>query len=255
MDKKFKTVKEKIAYLIENKNMLIDMKKSAIKHTDLSKAIAVKPKNFSIKEVKDNSTVIERTIIGNTYNWLDSHDDVHLKGCFAKSISERADKIFHLHDHEFKITSKVGEPSKIYEKEIAWKKLGVDLDGNTESLMMDTNIRKDYNPMVFEEYKSGKIDQHSVGMYYVKIELAVNDENEKEEFANWNKYIGNIGNKEKVEEQGFFWAIKEAKLAEISAVLLGSNELTITLEAEKSLRENEAEKSLRDKLNFYKQLN
>jgi len=32
-------------------------------------------------------------------------------------------------------------------------------------------------------------------------------------------------------EQGYFWAVKEAKLIEISAVLEGSNELTPTIDA------------------------
>jgi hypothetical protein len=249
--KKFKTKEEKLAYLIENREELIEMKKSTVKHTDLSNIISSK----SSKQIKsENTNSIDRTIIGNTYNWLDSHDDVHVKGCFTKSIKERSDKIFHLHDHEYKITAKVGEPSKIYEKDILWKDLGVDLSGYTTSLMMDTNIRKDYNAMVFEEYKSNKINQHSVGMYYVKVDLAINDDNEKEAYKEWNDNIDKIGNKEKAIEQGYFWVVKEAKLAEISAVLAGSNELTGTLEAEKSLQ-NEAEKSLQDKLEFYKHLN
>jgi heme/copper-type cytochrome/quinol oxidase subunit 1 len=94
---------------------------------------------------------------------------------------------------------------------------------------MDTNIKRSYNEKVFEAYLTGEIDQHSVGMQYVKVEMAVNDPDFKEEFAAWNKYYPLIGNQKDAEEQGFFFAVKEAKLIEISAVLEGSNRLTNTL--------------------------
>ena len=114
--------------------------------------------------------------------------------------------------------------------------------------MMDSDIRKDYNNLIFQEYKDGNIDQHSVGMYYVKIDFAVNDKDHKAEFKTWNDNIDKIGNREKAEELGYFYAVKEAKLVEISAVLQGSNELTPTIEAkdiepEQSTQANEPEQS------------
>ena len=112
-----------------------------------------------------------------------------------------------------------------------WTDLGVNKVGTTTVVAMDTNILKDYNPMMFAQYKEGDVDQHSVGMYYVKVELAVNDAEEIEEYKVWNQYINDIGNKELAEENGYFWAVKEAKLIEISAVLEGSNSLTPTIEA------------------------
>ena len=69
------------------------------------------------------------------------------------------------------------------------------------------------------------VDQHSVGMQYVKIDLAVNDEDYEEEYKLWQDNIDQIGNKEQAEQKGYFWLVREAKLIEISAVLLGSNEL------------------------------
>ena len=47
---------------------------------------------------------------------------------------------------------------------------------------MDTEIFKDYNAQIFNEYKSNRINQHSVGMQYVKIDLAVNDEEYENEY-------------------------------------------------------------------------
>ena len=97
--------------------------------------------------------------------------------------------------------------------------------------MMDSNIEKAKNSQIFGEYKDGLIDQHSVGMYYTKIELAMNSEEpEHVEYKKvYDTYIDQIGNKAEAEKAGYFYAVKEAKLIEISAVLEGSNTLTPTL--------------------------
>jgi hypothetical protein len=175
---------------------------------------------------------------------MDSHGDVHLDNTFKSSIKQRgeAGKIWHLHDHEQKMTAKVGVPSKVYEQEVLWSDLGVNKAGTTQVLMMDSNVMKAYNGLMFQEYKDGNVDQHSVGMYYVKIDLAVNDPEFKEEFALWESTISKLGNQAKAEQEGYFWAVKEAKLIEISAVLEGSNELTPTLEA----KDNESSKDIQN---------
>jgi hypothetical protein len=249
-ESKFATKKDLFDYLCNNKKEIIDLKKSALKFSDCFgmnalESEANKALNTHYKDEAESGT-IKRTIIGNTYNWLDSHGDVHLSGLFSKSIAERENKIWHLHDHEHKITAKVGKPEKIYEKAVQWVNLGINKFGYTEALFMDTLISEEMNKSIFKSYLKGEIDQHSVGMQYVKIELAVNDEEFKEEFATWNKYISQIGNKEKAEDQGYFFAVREAKLIEISAVLEGSNILTPTVhnitpenEPEKSTPENE----------------
>lgn len=243
--KDFATKKEFFKYLSENKSEIINFKKAALKFADpfgASDAEAVANKALSTSYKDDvTSGIIKRTIVGNTYMWLDSHDDVHIGNCFAKSISERQDKIWHLHDHEQKITAKVGKPTSIYEKAVAWKDLGIEKAGKTMALFMDSDILKEYNPVVFGQYFEKQINQHSVGMYYVQLALACNDAEMKEEFAEWNKYINHIGNMEKAMEQGYFWAVKEAKLIEISCVLAGSNELTPTVENEEEEEKTEEE--------------
>lgn len=219
-------------YLVANKTDLIDMRKSTLKYSDsIGAEIRLKHTDGVDKsEDKQPEAKLIKTIVGNTYNWMDSHYDVHVEGCFAKSIKERQHKIWHLHDHEYKITAKVGVPTKVYEQKMPWRKLGVDKAGDTEVLLMDTEIKKDYNKMVYDAYKVGDVDQHSVGMQYVKIELAIDDSTEEEEYKVWNKYYSAIANKERADETGFFWVVKEAKLIEISAVLEGSNTITPTLE-------------------------
>lgn len=229
----FNTKKELIDFVKTNKSDLIEFKKSQTKFTN--------PFGSSLFEQKTNkaintgyiddvdSGVIKRTIIGNTYNYMDSHFDVHLKGIFSKSISERKDKIWHLHDHIHQVTAKVGKFSDVYEKEIDWADLGINKMGTTMALMADSNISKQMNPTIFNEYLKGEIDQHSVGMVYVKIELAIDDDSDSEGFGNWNKYLPILGNPQKAIDAGFFFVVKEAKLIEISAVLEGSNDLTPTL--------------------------
>lgn len=219
-----------IAEIVEKKAELIQLKKAEVKTVKGGISAITRTGETSLKGIfKDNETSLERTIIGNTYLWMDSHDDVHAKGCFSKSVKENKN-IFHLHDHEFKITSKVGEPKKTYEEEITWKDLGVNKSGMTQALFMDTEIFKEYNSQIFNEYKANRINQHSVGMQYVKIDLAVNDDSFEKEFKTWQDNIDSLGNPEKATEKGYFWLVKEAKLIEISAVLMGSNELTPTQE-------------------------
>jgi hypothetical protein len=217
--------------LVARKAELIALKKAEIKTVKGGLTTLVQSEGITTdKAMNDTETKLERTIVGNTYMWMDSHDDVHAKGVFTKSIKERKDSIFHLHDHEFKLTAKVGEPKKVYEKELRWSDYGVEKAGMTTALLMDTEILKEYNEQIFNAYAKGQVKQHSVGMQYVKIDLAVNDDEFEDEYKVWQDNIENIGNKELAEEKGYFWLVREAKLIEISAVLLGSNNLTPTLE-------------------------
>lgn len=226
----FATKRDLYGYLVEKKADFIGLAKMTPKHADAFGGNYIEAKvskEYSKEFNTDSDTAIKRTVIGNTYNWMDSHDDVHLSGVFSKSINER--KAWHLHDHLFQVMAKVGRPEKIYEKYIDWVQLGVNKSGQTQALFMDSEILKEYNSQIFLEYKNGEINQHSVGMQYVKLSLAINDKEYKEEFATWNKVYPILGNPETADKKGYFWAVEEAKLIEISCVLEGSNTLTHTL--------------------------
>ena len=220
-----------IKELIKNKAEIIKLKKAQLKKGDII-SFDTKAQITTKADVNtpDSDTEIYRTIVGNTYGFMDSHDDVHFKGIFSKSIKENGTKVLHLHDHVHELAAKVGTPLEVYEKEVSWADVGLKTGGTTTALLMDTRIEKERNPNIFKDYLNGSINQHSVGMQYVKIDLAVNDPEEEEEYATWNKYKDEVINLEKAEEQGFFWAVTEAKLIEISCVIAGSNELTPTLE-------------------------
>ena len=248
--KDFKTKKELLNYLHCNKAELLEMKKAVKKTFVITPDLCVSNEGISkalhTSTADDTDTTIKRTIVGNTYNWMDSHGDVHVGSTFGKSLGEKKGRIWHLHDHEYKLTAKVGQPTKIWEQEVKWSDLGVDKAGTTTSLMMESTIKQTLNKQIFAEYKAGNIDQHSVGMYYVKMDLAINDSDYEEEFKVWNETIGKVGNKDKAIEQGFYWAVKESKLIEISAVLEGSNELTPTIQVQEieSLKSTHLEEPL-----------
>lgn len=227
---KFHTQKQLFDWLVKNKKEIISLKKATTKFTSPFSYNSLDSfANKSASDTEDlSSGIIKRTIVGNTYNWMDEHDDVHIEGVFTKSISENKN-ILHLHDHLFQVTAKVGTPKKVYEQKIKWTELGVTKAGYTVALLMDSEIKKVYNEVVFHDYASGEINQHSVGMQYVKLFMCVNDKDYKEAFANWNTYFPLVANQEKATDKGYFWAVTEAKLKEISCVIMGSNELTPTL--------------------------
>jgi hypothetical protein len=246
---KFETKSEQIAWLVANKGELIEMKRATLKFTDLVETPQTTEANKALfTDYKDDPTsgVIKRSIVANTYNWMDSHDDVHVGNTFLKSINERANKVFHLHDHKHEVTAKVGKPLEIKEVEVDWMDLGVNRLGKTTILMLDSEIKEAYNKDVFRQYLDDEIDQHSVGMRYVKISLAVNDPEYKVEKAVWDEHYPKLGNPERAEKAGYFWAVKEASLVEVSAVLMGSNELTPTvqnIEPSEDTQKKEPEKS------------
>lgn len=219
-------------YLVSNKKEIINLKKSVVKEADSfgitdKEAEVVKALNTNYV---DADSEIKRTIVGNTYNWMDSHEDSHLDNCFGNSIAMKGVRaINHFHDHIPQISAKVGIPETIYEKSISWTDLGINKAGQTMALFMDSLIKRSLNQSVFDQYKEGLITQHSVGMQYVNIMLGINDPDRKEEYGIWNQFAPKLGNYDKAEKLGFCFFVKEAKLIEISCVIAGSNELTGTL--------------------------
>jgi hypothetical protein len=217
----------------------LELKKSALKQSDPFMVSRETQKTYADKKLKpiyennEEAGTLKRTIIANTYFWLDSHDDVHLPGIFARSIDHKGLRIPHLHDHIFQLDAKVGKALEISEKDLSWRELGQGKTGLTQGLVLVSEIRKSYNEKIFNEYLNDEVNQHSVSMRYISLSLAVNNEEDfPEPFKVWQEVYPNLGNKAKADENGFFFAVKEAELSEISAVLAGSNELTPTLKEE-----------------------
>lgn len=236
----FKNKRDLFDYLHKNKSEIIDKRmwnKKEFVFTPCEVTSVIKSATSTTKDFIQDG-VISKTIIGNTYYWLDSHDDVHDKGIFTKSTKENKNKIRFTHDHEQKLTARIGTFTDVYEKEVKWKDLGVNKEGYTICLLGDGLIEKQRNESIYNAYLNNEIDQHSVEMYYLKMDLALNDKDYKEEYKQWNAIFPLLGNPQKAIERGFFFVQKEAKLKAISCVVEASNEITGIYEPSKDTHFN-----------------
>lgn len=223
-----------VDYLVANKSKLIAQKKSATKEADaISHVIQLIDKDDTVIKAANGITPIPaeatqikvRSII-NTTKLFDSHGDVHFDQLWNKSLKEGSFSL--VQEHQFNFKGTISDNVKAFTKQMDWHELGINFEGKTQALVFDSIIDKEENDFMFEKYRTGKVKQHSVGMQYVKIELAVNDDRYDKEFATWEKYFYEIANKEDVLDAGYFWAVTEAKIIEGSAVKRGSNWATPT---------------------------
>lgn len=232
-----KEIKKRKKELIKDKKSLPIFSEPMIRSVVKEENAEIMTKKFG----KSNDTdKIKVKFIGNTALFCDSHMDVLSIGCYTKTVNERGLIIPHLVDHVHNLEAKVGKTLDVSTEMVSVSMFGIDSDvKTTEALTMTSEVNRLWNPKIFQLYKDEEVNQHSVGMQYMKIELAVNSEDEdyKEEFALWNKVFPLVINKEKVEKRGYFWYVTEIKLYEISAVLFGSNELTPTIETQKHIEQ------------------
>jgi hypothetical protein len=177
--------------------------------------------------------VIRVKIAANAALWMDSQQDVLSPDSAKKSISERGPKskglIYHLADHGRSIKDQIGNVVDVYYEKIDIRKLGIDKDGQTWVIVMESDVSKEDDERIYNLYKAGRVKQHSIGLQYVKLLLAINDKDYKAEFANWEQHRKDLINGEQADDLGYFWWVQEIKLYENSAVLWGSSELTPTL--------------------------
>lgn len=164
----------------------------------------VKNVTDSVKDIDSASRKVKVVIsrMGNK----DLDNEVIDMGAYDKTIKERGPKgsnmIWHLTDHMPMLKSAVGKFSELY------------VEGN--DLVGVTNIpNTTWGNDVLEFYKSGTINQHSVGFRVIKSEPT------------------NAGTPEE------YRTIKEILLYEGSAVLWGANPMTPTLSVGKSLTHEE----------------
>jgi len=169
---------------------------------------------------------------------LDSHSDVHIgrteanpdSAIFSDSIKNRTHKIPPIDQHNYSLDGRIGKTLAIYEAPISWRSLGLGKTGMTEGLFAVSQIERAKNEARYNDYLNDEIDQHSVGMFYGNVEMAIADgEKYPKEHKVYQKYISYIGNRQEVEAKGYFFAVSKATLVEYSAVIAGSNELTPTL--------------------------
>lgn len=233
----FTSKQERNKWLVANKESIIMLKKQETKWgEDIPyQQLFIADKDAVIKaeqpiDLTDLNFLKVRAVI-NTTNFMDSHLDVHIPGLWDKSLKENK-LLMHLQEHKMAFDAIIsdGKDLKAYTEKYSWKELGFDFPGTTEALIFDSVVRKARNKFMFEQYGKGYVKNHSVGMQYVSMVMAIDDKDHGAEFEAWEKYFPMIVNKDFAEEMGVFWAIKEAKVREGSAVPLGSNRTTPTLD-------------------------
>lgn len=223
LKKEFSGKSEMLAELVANKQLIIDSKKSAVKFSDCVRLSTSK----EASKAESLPTNLLYPVI-NTTNYMDSHGDVHAKGIWSKTISEQANKLYYVLDHELDIDAVISYPKNVNPMvvEMPWRDLGVDYKGTTEALVYEITLTGSEPACFRRALVEGNL-QNSVRMQYINILLCVNDSEYEQERANWNKYRKEVVNGELADEVGYFWYVTEAKIVkEGSAVLFGSNDQT-----------------------------
>lgn len=235
---KFKNKAEKFEFLKKNEKSIIAEKKEKFKKAKNNldnRVLSVKKRKSANKttssDIKEKAVEVE--VIINTTNIKDSHDDVHFNGIWDESIkSDRP--VMHLQEHKSNEFNKIiaeGEDLDVYLKEFTWKELGYSFKGSTQALIFKSVVRQERNPEMYKNYKNGWVKNHSVGMSYDKIFLALDssEDDHKKNKEKFDKYIDLIANKDQVIKDGFFWGVTKAQFIEGSSVPSGSNFATQTL--------------------------
>jgi len=230
-------------FLYENKSLHLKAKKSEKKEADgINVCLADYQNKHSLIEVKgemlkasdllNEEELLVKSII-NTTNFLDSHDDVHIDGIWKKALKDRSKRLL-IQEHVISFKNLISDSVKGFANFYTWQQLGYKFDGSTQALEYHSIVSKLENEYMHGRYAKQQVKNHSVGMQYVKLFLAVNNDTTeyKDEFETFHKYIDRIVNKDKAMSQGFFWAVKEAIDHEGSAVVKGSNILTPTTSVE-----------------------
>lgn len=255
----FKSFDDKFRFMRERKETMIGMKKSSIKHADgvgcffienkeNEQTIVVKEVNRKLENTDTNLIYIEPVI--NTTKFMDSHDDVHFDNIWNRSVKSKRQRILNRehkgHDFNYVIADDISPRVET----IKWTDLGETFTGSTQALIYPTNILKERNEFMFNQYIKGWVKNHSVEMQYVQLALAMKSDNmnDKKERDVWEQYYALIVNKDVPDELGYFWAVTEAKELGGAAVPRGSNSATPTYmietsDTDKTTRNDDTEQS------------
>lgn len=241
---------DRLRWLGANKDMLIATKKANVKYADaFNCGVITTGTSGLIEKAPANIELIKLDefpvkVVINTTNIRDSHKDVHLPGIWEKNLSETK-KSYHVQEHNFTFKGIISDRVNAFTKNVLWSEFGFKFAGKTQALIFDSIIEKARNDaaaFMAEQYAKGYVDAHSVGMQYVKVFLALFSDykGDVKERETWEKYISEIVNRDEVEDEGYFFAVTEAKVIEGSAVPRGSNYATPTIQIGKSNAPEEA---------------
>ena len=243
----FKSKSELFTFLRANKSKLISQKKSLPTTSDDLEFGYSKVKGTKVFGTK--ATVTEEPvegelpveIVANMSGWCDSQMDVMIKDSWKKSITEvsaSGQKIsYHLKNHDYTMDAIIGKDPVFSAMDLDLSMFNISSDiKKAQALVCSSTIMEKYDEKIYALYEDGQVRQHSIGLQYIQIVLCLDstEEEDAQEKKNWDKYYPQVINKEKVDNYGYFWAVIEAKILEVSAVLYGANILTPVLSSGKS---------------------
>lgn len=232
----FSDKEELFEFLVENKELHITEKQNELKKADaIHCQLPQKSHSNKAINIEQTSTIQVKSVI-NTTRVFDSHFDVHIDGLWKKSLKEN-NGFNLLQEHKMVFDHIIADVDEVKASTqlMSWRELGFRrLKGDTQALIFDSTIEKTRNEYMFGQYAKGFVKNHSVGMRYVKMFLALNSESASnaQHKEIWDKYIETVINQKDAENRGFFWAVTEAKIIEGSAVVKGSNIFTPTQSVE-----------------------
>lgn len=277
----FKSREEKLDWLAENSEELILAAKTQIKYADAFGGCEVETiadTGTPVMHKSENGAAIKTGVVDgtqdlnvkaiiNTTNLFDSHKDVHIPGLWNKSLKTYT-RMKHLQEHSMRFKDVIADKENLLANvvEYKWRELGFDYEGKTQALEFTSTVKHSRNPYMHEQYNKGHVDNHSVGMQYVKMLFAMNsDKDHHAQYKiNWDKYIDQVANRKDAEKSGYMWIVLEAKAIEGSAVVNGSNFATPTQSVsstkhsdseEEKTTEGATEQSLSDMKSFINNLN
>jgi hypothetical protein len=179
-------------------------------------------------KIEVSTDIIEVKAVINTTNVIDSHLDLHMPKIWNKTVEDNPYS-YHLKQHEGVFESVLSNKAKSYNEEMNFMELGLGINFPTTANINQFTLKRSDNPLMFNKYAEGSVLQHSVGMFYVNIELAMYDEDSEKNMAFFEMAKSNAINPEVADENGYVWVVTEAKKREGSAVVFGSNSITPTL--------------------------
>jgi hypothetical protein len=229
-DKKFTDKMDLTRFIKKNiediqKAKLIEYKNNANKAIDINHLEA----NFTPKIEDISGDIIEVKALINSTNIIDGHMDLHTFKTWNKSVKE-AKTTYVLQEHKNSFTHVMSRKALNTNEVMNFKDFGLN-DMDFTANMSTFILKREDNPLMFDQYAQGKVTNHSVGMLYVmgKLDLAYYDEDSEKNMEFFNKYKAQAINPDVADEYGYFWVVSEAVKREGSAVVFGSNPITPTI--------------------------
>ena len=228
-EKKFTDKMDQTRFIKKHFSQLLDIKKSEYKTNSqpiLKSGLLSKDFMPEIEDIRGDLIQVKTVI--NTTNIIDRHLDLHMRKIWNKTVKDNPFS-HHLKQHENKFESVISKKAKSYNEESNFNQLGLNVDFKTVANINEFILERSKSPFMFDRYAQGDVDQHSVGMMYVNLDIAYYDEESEKQMEFFNEMKEHAVNPEVADEYGYFWVVYEAKKREGSAVVFGSNSVTPTL--------------------------